>query len=168
MPSASEILTRTPTYVWFLLAYLVWQGVQALTPRALPIWRMLVMPVIFSLIGLWPLIAGPIAGRAPLLAWLGAILIFLPLGLSSGPKLQARRPDGKVLRAGSKVPLILNMTVFCLNYALAVATVVRVDLRETLLLAGFVLSGLSLGYFSGWTFCLWRQLRKPQGAAGGA
>ncbi|WP_008546167.1 DUF6622 family protein [Bradyrhizobium sp. CCGE-LA001] len=49
---AYQVLIHTPPWVWVLLAYLVWQGVQALQPRTTPIWRALVLPVVFIVWGM--------------------------------------------------------------------------------------------------------------------
>lgn len=163
MPSAIEILAHTPTYVWFLLAWLVWQGFQSLKPKSQPVWRLLVVPVVFGLWGLWPLFGGPFAGMPAVLVWLAAFLVFLPLGFLTGPKLLAKQPDGTLLRTASVVPLVRNIGLFFLHYALAATMAVRPDMQDTLLLAGFALSGLSIGYFSGWSLCLWRQMHAPKG-----
>ena len=46
---ATRILTNTPLWVFALLAYLIWQGSQSLRPRTQPIWRMLIVPLVFFL-----------------------------------------------------------------------------------------------------------------------
>jgi len=45
MTFAYQILIHTPPWVWILLAYLVWQGIKAMQPRTVPIWRALIVPV---------------------------------------------------------------------------------------------------------------------------
>lgn len=52
MQTALRILINTPLWVWPLLAYLIWQGAQALRIRTQPIWRMLIVPLVFFLMGL--------------------------------------------------------------------------------------------------------------------
>ena len=42
-----QILIHTPPWVWILLAYLVFQGIKAMQPRKTPIWRALIVPVVF-------------------------------------------------------------------------------------------------------------------------
>ena len=52
MQVAIRILTNTPVWVFPLLAYLIWQGWQSRRPRTRPIWRMLIVPLLFLLLGL--------------------------------------------------------------------------------------------------------------------
>ena len=52
MQTALRILINSPLWVWPLLAYLIWQGAQALRIRTQPIWRMLIVPLVFFLMGL--------------------------------------------------------------------------------------------------------------------
>ena len=52
MQTALRILINTPLWVWPLLAYLICQGAQALRIRTQPIWRMLIVPLVFFLMGL--------------------------------------------------------------------------------------------------------------------
>lgn len=47
MTFAWQILIHTPVWVWMLLAFLLWQGIQAMRPRRTPIWRALIVPVAF-------------------------------------------------------------------------------------------------------------------------
>ena len=52
MQIAFRILANTPLWVFALLAYLIWQGWQARRPRTQAIWRMLVVPLVFFVMGL--------------------------------------------------------------------------------------------------------------------
>ena len=47
-----QILIHTPLWVWILLAYLVWQGIQSMQPRTTTIWRALIVPVVFIVWGI--------------------------------------------------------------------------------------------------------------------
>lgn len=51
MTFAWQILIHTPVWVWMLLAFLLWQGIQAMRPRRTPIWRALIVPVVFIVWG---------------------------------------------------------------------------------------------------------------------
>jgi len=75
MLTATRILTNTPLWVFALLAYLIWQGSQSLRPRTQPIWRMLIVPLVFFLMGLSRLVTARDSGLEPLLAWLVAALL---------------------------------------------------------------------------------------------
>jgi hypothetical protein len=102
MQIAFRILANTPLWVFALLAYLIWQGWQARRPRTQAIWRMLVVPLVFFLMGLSRLVLARDHGLEPLLAGLVAAILFGALGLWSGPKLlTVDRARGVVSRPGS-------------------------------------------------------------------
>jgi len=148
MQIAYGILTHTPFWVFVLLAYLIWQGLQALRSRTQAVWRMLVVPLVFFLMGLSRLVLAHDNATAPLFAWLAALALFMALGLFNGPRLLAvDRQTGTVTRPGSVGPLLRNLAVFSLQYGVAVAII------------GHAVSGASTGYFSGWTAALWRRYR---------
>src|ERR1700754_1487044 len=126
MQTAFRILANTPIWVFVLLAYLVWQGLQALRTRTQAVWRMLIVPLVFFLMGLSRLVLAPDNAIAPLLAWLAALPLFAALGLFNGPRLLAvNRQNGMVTRRSSIGPLLRNLTVFSLQYGVAVATAMK-------------------------------------------
>jgi uncharacterized protein DUF6622 len=160
MLTATRILTNTPLWVFALLAYLIWQGSQSLRPRTRPIWRMLIVPLVFFLMGLSRLVTARGSGLEPLLAWLVAALLFASLALSRRPKLLAvDRKSGTVTRPGSSSPLARNITVFVLQYAVAVATAMKLEPHAAVAIIGHAVSGASAGYFSGFAVALLRRYR---------
>jgi hypothetical protein len=160
MLTATRILTNTPLWVFALLAYLIWQGSQSLRPRTQPIWRMLIVPLVFFLMGLSRLVTARDRGIEPLLAWLVAAVLFALLALSLRPKLLAvDRKSGTVTRPGSSTPLARNITVFVLQYAVAVATAMKFEPHAAVAIIGHAVSGASAGYFSGFAVALLRRYR---------
>ena len=160
MQTALRILVNTPLWVWPLLAYLIWQGAQALRPRTQPVWRMLIVPLVFFLMGLSRLVTARDNGLEPMLAWLIAALLFAWLGVSRRPQLLAAdRKSGTVTRPGSAVPLVCNVTVFLLQYGVAVATAMKLEPHAVVAIVGHAVSGASAGYFSGWAVALLRRYR---------
>src|SRR4051812_50216742 len=89
MQIAFRILANTPVWVFALLAYLIWQGWQARRPRTQAIWRMLIVPLVFFLMGLSRLVSARDHGLEPLMAWLVAAILFGALALWRGPELLA-------------------------------------------------------------------------------
>ena len=81
MQVAIRILANTPVWAFALLAYLIWQGWQSLRPRTRPIWRMLIVPLVFLLMGSSRLVMARDNGLEPLLAWFVAALLFAALAL---------------------------------------------------------------------------------------
>ena len=160
MQLAIRILANTPIWVFVLLAYLIWQGSQAMRPRTRPIWRMLIVPLVFLLMGLSRLLTARDSGIEPLLAWFAGALLFGWLALSRPPQLLAvDRKTRTVTRPGSIVPLVRNITVFVLQYAVAVATAMKLEPHAAVAIVGHAVSGASAGYFSGWTVALLRRYR---------
>ena len=88
-----QMLAHTPPYVFVLLAYLIWQGALALRTRQRSVWRLLIVPVLFTATGLSLLVLRPLGGTLPMAAWLAA---FAPLGLGqqgSAPSVTRLRAD---------------------------------------------------------------------------
>ena len=160
MLTVTRILTNTPLWVFALLAYLIWQGSQSLRPSTRPIWRMLIVPLVFFLMGLSRLVTARDRGIEPLLAWLVAAVLFAVLALSRKPRLLAvDRNSGTVSRPGSAAPLARNITVFVLQYAVAVATAMKLEPHAAVAIIGHAVSGASAGYFSGRAVALVRRYR---------
>jgi hypothetical protein len=166
MPLALSIVTNTPVWVFVLLGYLVWQGIVSLKPRTLPIWRVMVVPAVFILMGLSRIALDAGDGPWPVLAWIGAALVLAPLGCFTGPALQSiDRAHGRVTRAGSAIPLIRNVTVFVLQYAVAVGAALHPDSHTTMALIGRAVSGATAGYFIGWALAFLRRASLVQQSA---
>jgi hypothetical protein len=164
MQIALRILANTPAWVFVLLAYLIWQGLQALRPRTQAVWRMLIVPLVFFLMGLSRLVLARDNALEPLLAWLVAVILFGTLGLFNAPVLLAvDRQKGLVTRPGSIGPLLRNITVFTLQYGVAVATAMKLEPHAAVAVIGHAVSGASAGYFSGWAVALWRRYRNFDG-----
>ena len=164
MQLAARIFVNTPVWVFALLAYLIWQGLLALRPRTQPIWRMLIVPLVFFLMGVSRLATAPDHGLEPLVAWFAALIPFAALGLSLGPQLLGvDRTKGVVTRPGSAMPLVRNLTVFSLQYGVAVATAMRLEPHIAIAIIGHAVSGASAGYFSGWAAALLRRYRNFNG-----
>lgn len=150
---ALQILAQTPVYVWLLLSYLAWQGLAATRTRTRPLWRPLTVPLIFAVFGIWPLIGKSALDIKLVAIWLGAGLLLALPGVVTGPRVIAQDAVSReVTISGSIVPLVRNMTLFVLHYALAVALALNPEGTQILTMAGYALSGGSVGYFAGWAF----------------
>src|SRR5882724_13700083 len=109
MQIAVRILANTPLWVFALLAYLIWQGSQALRVRTQPIWRMLIIPLVFFLMGLSRLILArdKRAGAASRMAGGGAVVCVVggfpqASATGGGQKKPHRDPSGQRHAAGSQ------------------------------------------------------------------
>jgi hypothetical protein len=151
MLSANHILAHTPTWVFLVFAYLLWQGIQSLRDRTLPLWRILVVPALFIASGVSRIIESDSGGISTLVPWAVFLALFMPLALIRGPRLLAvNRRSGEVSRPGSAVPLVRNVLVFILQYAAAVITSGGMLGSQEAALASHAISGATAGYFIGW------------------
>lgn len=162
MKFAWQILVHTPIWVFPLFAYLVWLGIKAMRPRTTTIWRSLIVPAVFIVWGLSRLLSGRDYAW-PLAAWLGAAAALLLVGLLTARPIELDHTTGEIKRPGSVVPLIRNVTVFALQYAVAVISAVDPHDATTAAIVGRAISGGTTGYFLGRTIALlrqyWRQRR---------
>jgi hypothetical protein len=156
MQFALGIVTHTPLWAWALLAYLVWQGFKAMRPRTSTIWRALIVPAIFIAWGLSRIGFGQQAYGAPLIAWLAAALVLLPLGVLTPRPFEVDHATGLIVRPGSVFPLIRNLIVFGLQYTVAVISAIHVDDRATAAIVARAISGATAGYFFGSSIALQR------------
>ena len=149
-----QILTHTPPWVFALFAYLVWQGVQAMQPRTTPIWRALIVPVVFIVWGISRIGFGHQDSAWPLVAWIAAALALLPLGVLTPRPFEVDHTTGQIIRPGSASALIRNLIVFVLQYAVGVITAIDASDRALALIVGRAISGATAGYFMGSTIAL--------------
>jgi hypothetical protein len=156
MKFAWQILTHTPIWVFPLFAYLVWLGIKAMRPRTVTIWRSLIVPAVFIVWGLSRLLSSR-DFAAPLVAWLGAAAALLVVGLLTARPIDLDHTTGEIKRPGSVVPLLRNVTVFALQYTVAVISAVDPHDATTAAMVGRVISGGTTGYFLGRTIALLRQ-----------
>src|ERR1700750_906561 len=142
------IITHTPLWVWPLLAYLIWQGVKAMQPRTTAIWRALIVPAVFIVLGLSRLSFGHIAALGP---WIAGALVLLPVGILTPRPFEVDHETGLIKRPGSVFPLIRNIVVFALQYTVAVLAAIHADDLAIGALIGRAVSGAMSGFFIGST-----------------
>ena len=159
MRTAMAILTNTPLWVFALLALLIWQGCMALRPSSQPLPRMLVIPAVFFLMGVSRLVLG---GKSIdlLLVWMVVAAVFVALAVYTGPRsVTIDAETGRIQRPGSVIPLVRNVSIFVLQYAVAVVTAMKLGATWEVAVAGQAVSGACAGYFLGWTIALLRSFR---------
>jgi hypothetical protein len=162
MKFAWQILIHTPIWVFPLFAYLVWLGIKAMRPRTVTIWRSLIVPAVFIIWGLSRLVSRQQDVMWPLVSWLAAAAVLLVVGLLTARPFELDHTTGEIKRPGSWVPLIRNVTVFALQYTVAVIAAVGPHDATTAAIAGRLISGGTTGYFLGRTIALLRQYWKQR------
>ena len=152
MPSLLQIVANTPLWVWPLMAFVVWAGIQGLGPRVLPPWRLAILPAV----GLALSVAGIAQAARPglvALGWAVVLLAGLPLGHLLGRRRATRRlDDGRLEVAGGWFMLVFGLSIFAVRYALGVLFGVVPALKAEpvwILLSGGT-SGLVAGIGLGW------------------
>jgi len=159
MAFAYQVLIHTPIWVFPLFAYLVWLGIKAMRPRTTTIWRSLIVPAIFIIWGLSRLLSDTQHGMAPLVSWTVAALVLAPVGLLAAKPFKLDHVTGQIYRPGSALPLVRNVTIFALQYTVAVIAAVHPNGLTMVPLLGRAISGAMTGYFIGRTIALLRQYR---------
>lgn len=147
-----KILTHTPLYVWAILALLVYRGVIAMRDRETNIKLLYVIPVVMLGLSLQDVVTKFGVHLLPLVAWnIAAAAMTLLVCHVGRAGIEPGSAPGRVRVRGSAIPLVMMMAIFVTKYALAVALVIRPQLRSDDLVAAGVctLLGLFSGYFLG-------------------
>jgi uncharacterized membrane protein len=150
------IISHTPLWVWALLAYLLYRGWLALGDRTVPLWKVMLLPLVMLGLALQGLL---------LQFWRHvSVLEFVALALLLGAACswrstarQVRVQSGSTLLLvnGSWRPLALTLAIFSLKYAVGVTQALH---PAWLLDSSVALTlGLLYGMFAG--FSLGRVLR---------
>jgi hypothetical protein len=150
MVFALNVLRGTPWWAFALLAVLILFGVQALKPRTVSIWRLLIVPLVF--IG-WGLISLFRPGVSPfiVLDWLVAAAVggAIAWALVREGDVRVDRA-GVVTLAGSALPLIRNLLIFAAKYGITAAMTINPARRADFVPWDAAISGASAGYFVAW------------------
>ncbi|MES2756968.1 MAG: DUF6622 family protein [Pseudomonadota bacterium] len=147
-----HILTRTPVYVWAILALLIYRGVVEMRDRDVAIRKLFIVPVIMLALSLQDIVAKFGAGYLPMSVWAGsAIVMTLLVWKFSGAAIGAGAAPGSVRVRGSWGPLAMMMAIFFTKYATAVTLVVQPNTIHNMLFSTAVctLLGVFSGYFVG-------------------
>jgi hypothetical protein len=146
------IVTRTPAWVWLVLAGLVALGLLQARDHVVPRVRVILQPVALGALSLWgvasafglhAMVEGP---------WLAGALLGLAITrVFHLPRQVQALPGGRFAIGGSWIPLAMLMTVFFMRYAVNVAIAVAPTLKAD---AGFavtvaLLYGLPAGLIAG-------------------
>lgn len=165
-----EILRHTPTWVWIVLAFLLYRGVVATQPRDISPSRALIVPVVFFVWGASGLFAAADGPALKIGLFVGALVVGLVVGralasLMAPPRLS--RGAGLMAMPGSLTPLVLIVVAFMVKYAgnvaLALATdvVARAELSSALAATGGLFAGIFWGRTLGQFQCAPRADGRP-------
>jgi hypothetical protein len=118
--TALDIVTHTPTWVWFVFAGLVWFSLKRTQDRIVAVPRLLVFPIIVIAIEAYGL-----AETGLTVATGEGLLLGAVAGAGAGFLLErrnaaARLDDGRLLLKGEWTSLLLVVVIFATRYASAV------------------------------------------------
>ena len=144
-----QLFSHTPLYVWAILAFLVYRGVLASRAREVSLRKLCIIPLVMlalSLSGVHGSFGFDVV--APFAWAVGALAGgFLAWSMTNPRKLTPVTERGSMQLAGSWLPLILMMSIFCMKYAVAVSLAIHPAYAHAL---GFVLFVCAAyGCFSG-------------------
>ncbi len=148
-----QILIHTPIWVWVILAFLVWRGVAAMRPGRISLQKLAIVPVLFSVWGLWS-ISHRYGGSGP--AWAGW-LVGVGVGAALGWRLLRRATltrdaaTGALWRGADYSQLPLLLVTFLIKFGFEVAFAVAPPLVSvgSVSAAYLLLSGAFTGMFIG-------------------
>lgn len=143
-----KIVAGTPIWVWAILGYLVYVGIQALKPRTVSLYRLIFLPLILILFKY------RLLSQAD--AWI--YLVFFIIGLGVGylkvrnTKILIFKETKTIQIPGSSSMIVIFISIFVMRYMSGYleATNPAMFLRFTPFDLGF--SGLLSGYFTGQRF----------------
>jgi len=167
-----QILSHTPTWVFGLLAFLLWLGGRQLRAGQASLGRVALMPLAMTSLSIYGLVSAfgehPMALLAWLLAVAVAMTVLLRRALPAGVRFD--RAARTFHLPGSAVPLALMMSIFFTKYGVGVLTAMHPELvrQEWVLLLVGTLYGAFSGVFLGRAVRLWRLALAPAAAAGPA
>lgn len=163
-----DILRGTPIWVYALFAYLLWMGVWRLRTRIRSVQSTWIAPVLFIAWGLSGLAGreGPLSST--LTWWIAGAALGVAIGYRIEPAPSVDRATGAIRQPGSAIPLLRNLILFGAHYLLHVAAAIGLGAAAHLLSWDVAVSGLSAGYFVGWSVLFTRAWRAaPARAAAG-
>ena len=143
-----QIISHTPIYVWALLAFLVYRGVQAAKDREVSLPKLFIIPVVMLLISLAGMNGNGLLGAGVWGVWLTGMLAAVLITWTAGKGgIVVDRAAGTVLQRGSWMPLVLMIAIFITKYSVAVLSVMHPELQRQIVFVVAV-SGL-FGVFNG-------------------
>ena len=160
------ILTRTPVWVWALLAALLALGFAQMRSRQVAPARVLLLPAALGALGLWSMAPGFVAEPGSAVAWAAALggAAWLRLGVGAPAGARWLADTRRLALPGSRLPLAFIVVIFSLRYANGVSLAMHPQWHGVppwqwpLALAFGALTGALLGR----SLALWRLSRTVQ------
>lgn len=169
-----QILLHTPTWVYALLAALLWLGGRQLRPTQTPLRRVLILPLAMIALAVYGVVAAfghAALGLEALAVWAVAALA-VGLWVRRQPLRANVRYDaqtGLLHRPGSWLPLALILAIFSIKYGVGVTLALHPDYAQhTPLALGISTTyGVLSGIFAGRALQVWQLARRTPSLSAG-
>jgi hypothetical protein len=156
------IIQGTPTWVWVLLAFLLYRGIKAMQASTTPLSKLAIVPLIFAGMGIAHLVASPLAGWTAVAVW----IVTLGVGIVGGVYLASQSrfivdPIARtVMLPGSMLPMVLIAATFIAKFWLGfeMATVSYLPALTTYVAIDAAVSGIVAGIFAGRFLTYWKTM----------
>lgn len=153
MPTVQQFATHTPIWVWAILAFLLWRGIDALKPSKTSLTRLAVVPAIFTVWGLYSLHNRYGASLDAWALWLVGIAIGAGVGwlLVRRQAISVDPDNGHLHRSADYSLLPLLLLTFIVKYAFEAALATHPAFADdtAFRIAHLVVSGGFTGVFIG-------------------
>ncbi|WP_051711603.1 DUF6622 family protein [Andreprevotia chitinilytica] len=129
----SQIISHTPVWVWLVLAFLIYRGLQATADRTAPLRKLFILPIVMLCLSLQGMI-GHFGGQLAVWAtWLAGVVVAVTLIIATTRPgtVHFDRTTGLVYSRGSWMPLVLMLAIFSTKYVTEVMMGMRPELAST-------------------------------------
>ena len=168
MDTLMQFLTHTPVWVWVLLVYLFWRGMKGLKPAETSLVKLAVIPVIFTVWGIYGIAVHYGVSVASLLPSLLGLAVGTAVGwwLLRHLRITVDPATGRLHRPADRTLLPLLMVTFVVKYGFEATLAVNPTMAQVdgFRIAHLLLSGVFTGIFIG-KFLRYARARSQQARA---
>lgn len=143
-----QIISHTPTYIWALLAFLLYRGYLASKDRETSLQKVALIPLVMLGLTISSISSSGALGEGVWAVWaVGAAASAALIWTLSTSEITVNREAGTLHQRGSWMPMCLMIAIFCTKYAVAVVSAMHPELPHSLPFA--VAVTLLYGVFNG-------------------
>lgn len=155
-----QIITHTPVWVWVFLAGFIALGWSQARDREVSLKRVTLLPLVMITYSASSVLQNVGSHPSLFLAWLAACAIVAVgvMGIELDKKTRYQAETKMLTVAGSWVPMCLILTIFIGKYVLAIFSVMRADIAQSIAFttASATIFGALSGIFLGRAARLWK------------
>lgn len=127
-PNLFDIVGHTPSWVWIVLALLIWRGIKSAQPREVGLGGVVLLPLLLVALSGYTIVSTGLS-----MATLAGVGLGVLAGVAAGLALEQRNParalgDGRLRLPGDWISLAVILTSFAIRYVKTVAASVSPEL----------------------------------------